>query len=238
MAIEKFSLREQVLIFLVVATVVGGSYGLFRFAPQHKKISELSATVKANQEKVKNPVIVEEPTEDAEDLQESITKLEAELANLNDMLENVEKNLAPVDSQEIVLKISEAARESGVRVVSSVPYLVQKKEEATQQTKKVSKRVAKKLAKQAKGNVAGTSVLGVKPKEGELVYKLVNHLQTPRPFQQVSVDGNFMNLYRFIQALKKMPWQTTIVKLDIATGFQTPPPGIAQPITVKMIIAM
>ena len=238
MAIEKFSLREQLLIFLVVATVVGGSYAIFRFAPQHKKINELSATLKANVEKVKNPVIVDEPIEDAEDLQESIDKLEAELANLNGTLDDIEKSLAPVDSQEIVLKISEAARASGVKVVSSVPYIVQKKEELGQPTKKFSKRVARKLAKKAKSAAAIAPVLGVTPKEGELVYKLVNHLQTPRPFQQISLDGNFFNLYEFILALKKMPWQTTIVKLEISTGFQTPPPGLSQPITAKMIIAM
>lgn len=238
MAIEKFTLREQILIFLVVATVVGGGYSLFRFVPQHKKINELSATLKANEEKVKNPTIVEEPLEDAEDLQDTVEKLRAELANSSEMLEEVEKSLSPVDSQEIVLKISEAARASGVRVVSSVPYIVQKKEDTTQQTKKVSKRMAKKLAKKAKGAAVGAPVVGATPKEGELVFKLVNHLQTPRPFQQLSIDGDFISLYQFIQALKKMPYQTTIVKLDIVAGFQTPPPGVPQPITAKMIIAM
>ena len=236
MAIDKFTLREQVLIFLVVATLVGGGYAMFRFVPQNKKVNELSATLKANEEKIKNPKVVDEPLEDAEDLQESLAKLEAEVANLNSTLEDVEKSLAPVDSQENVLKISEAARESGVKVVSSVPYLVQKKIEDAQKTEKLTKREKKLLAKKAQANAA--AVVGAVPKEGELAYKLVNHLKTARPFQQIILDGNFFSLYQFIQALKKMPWQTTIIKLDISTGFQTPPPGLPQPITAKMIIAL
>lgn len=237
MAIEKFSLREQILMFLVVATVVGGSYGLFRFAPEHKRLNTLKDTVLANQEKVKNPTIVEEPAEDADDLQDSIDKLEAELASLKSTQESAEKNLAPIDSQEMVLKISEAAREAGIRVIASVPYVVQRKDDATQVVKKISKRKARRLAKA--GVVSGAeSVVGTKPKEGELVFKLVNSLENARPFQQISIDGNFTDLYQFIQSLKRLPWQATIVKLEIATGFQTPPPGISQPITAKLLIAM
>ncbi len=238
MAIEKFSLREQILIFIVFATLIGGAYGLFRFAPENKRINELSAKLEANKNKVKNPAIVEAPLEDADDLQDSLSKLETELLELKTSLEDSEKSLAPVDSQETVLKISEAAREAGIRVVQSVPYIVIKENDKSTQLQTRSKGVSRRLAKKGLSRGSTSPIVGEMPKEGELVYRLVNHLKSPRPFQQVSIEGNFLNLYKFIQILKNLPWQTTIVKIDINAGFQTPPPGVAQPITAKILIAM
>lgn len=238
MAIEKFTLREQVLIFLVVATLVGGAYGLFRFVPENKKITELNTKLEANKNKVKNPPTIDAPEEDAEDLQDSLDKLENELVELKASLESAEKSLAPIDSQETILKISEAAREAGVKVVESVPYVVIKADDTKTEVKVISKKKARRLAKKGIKGASVAPVVGVKPKEGELVYRLVNHLKTPRPFQQISIEGNFLNFYKFLQILKSLPWQTTIVKLDISVGFQTPPPGVLQPITAKMLIAM
>ena len=123
MAIEKFSTREQFLIFLVAATLILGGYSLFRFVPHNKKIGEQKAALVANQEKMKNPSILEEPVDDIEKLKNQITTLDKELVDANVALEKAEKNLAPVESQiqiqEILVKISEAARAAGLEVVGN-----------------------------------------------------------------------------------------------------------------------
>lgn len=245
MALDKISNREQVLIFIVVATFVAGGYGLFRFVPQTKQLAELQATVKVNQDKIKNPNFPDEPGEDAEDLQEKLEDLESVMVNARANLDALEKNLAPTDSQEMVLKISEAARASGVRVIENVPYLVQSKDgEAANQANKprLTKRAQKKLNRAARANALKTgsvaSAAGGIPKEGELIYRLVNELETARPFQRISVEGNFSDLQKFIQSVRSMPWQATIVKLDIDVAIQTPPQGMPQPITARMIIAI
>lgn len=245
MALDKISNREQVLIFIVVATFVAGGYGLFRFVPQTKQLAELQATVKVNQDKIKNPNFPDEPDEDAEDLQEKLEDLENVMVNVRANLDALEKNLAPTDSQEMVLKISEAARASGVRVIENVPYLVQSKDgvAANQANKpRLTKRAQKKLNRAARANALKTgavaSAAGGIPKEGELIYRLVNELETARPFQRISVEGNFTDLQKFIQSVRAMPWQATIVKLDIDVAIQTPPQGMPQPITARMIIAI
>lgn len=245
MTFDKLSNREQVLIFIVVATFIAGGYGLFRFVPQLKKLTELQATVIANKEKVKNPQFPDEPMDDIDDLKAKAEALEEDLENLHVSLENVSNSLAPTGSQEMILKISEAARSAGVRVIESVPYLVQKKVTvATNDTnqQKLSKRAQKKLNKsirQANGaNVGGSGASGSMPKEGELIYRLVNELENPRPFQQIGVEGTFANLQKFIQNLRNLPWQATIVKLDIDVSAQTSPQGMPQLITAKMIVAM
>jgi len=247
MALDKISNREQVLILIVVITFVAGGYGLLRFVPQTKQLAELQATVKVNQDKIKNPNFPDEPGEDAEDLQEKLEDLESVMVNARANLDALEKNLAPTDSQEMVLKISEAARASGVRVIENVPYLVQRKEGevASQANKpKISKRGQRKLDREAKKkslNAGGGSVAsaaGGIPKEGELIYRLVNELETARPFQRISVEGNFSDLQKFIQSVRSMPWQATIVKLDLDVAIQTPPQGMPQPITARLIIAI
>lgn len=246
MLLEKLTNREQVLIFIVIATFAVGGYGLFRFVPELKKLAELETTVEKNIEKVKNPKFPEEPDEDPEELKENQEELEVELADLRANLENLEKNLAPTDNQEMLLKISEAARAAGVRVIESVPFVVQKKDgEATQASAtRLTKRMKRKLAKEAreKARKAGSIVTTASsiniPKEGELIYRLVNELDNPRPFQRISVEGGFIDLQKFIQALRTMPWQATIVKLDIDVSIQTPPQGMPQPILAKMIVAI
>jgi hypothetical protein len=79
MTFDKLSNREQVLIFIVIATFVAGGYGLFRFVPELKKLTELQATVIANKEKVKNPQFPDEPMDDIEDLKAKAEALEADL---------------------------------------------------------------------------------------------------------------------------------------------------------------
>lgn len=249
MAIDKISNREQVLIFIVAATFVGGSYALFRFVPQLKNMAAVQATIAKNQEKVKNPVFPEEPNEDIGELKEKLAlaneSTEIVLANLAEL----EKNLAPTGSQEMVLKISEAARAAGVRIIESVPYLVQKKagevvnqpvkSGLTKRQQRRADREARKKARKSGAKVeAGKIISGAIPKEGELIYRLVNDLDTPRPFQRISVEGNFADLQKFLQSLRSLPWQATVIKLDIDVAIQSPPPGVPQPITARMIVAM
>lgn len=242
MAFDKLTNREQVLIFIVILTFVCGGYGLLRVTPALKQQGELQATIEKNKTTVKSPNIPEEPFDDVEALKENITALEATLTSVKMSLENAERSLAPIDSQEMVLKISEAARVAGVRVTESVPYLVQKKDGSAAAGKtnqpKLSKR-AQRIANRAgkKPANAATPANGGIPKEGELIYRLVNDLDTPRPFQRITVEGNFADLQQFIQALRAMPWQATIVKLEIDVAIQTPPPGMPQPLTVRMLVS-
>jgi predicted Zn-dependent protease len=215
--------------------------------PQTKQLAELQATVKVNQDKIKNPNFPDEPTEDAEELKDKLEELENAMVNARANLDALEKNLAPTDSQEMVLKISEAARAAGVRVIENVPYVVQRKdgEAANQANKpKISKRGQRKLDREVRkkaqqaGGAAAASANGDIPKEGELIYRLVNELETSRPFQRISVEGSFADLQKFVQSVRTMPWQATIVKLDIDVAIQTPPQGMPQPITARMIIAI
>jgi len=256
MAIEKFSAREQFLIFLVAATLILGGYSLFRFVPHNKNIGEQKAALVANQEKMKNPSILEEPIENVEKLKVEITKLDKDLLDANATLERAENNLAPVENQiqiqEVLVRISDAARSAGLEVVGNNHYIIKKKDGSSSvKPVKLSKRqqqlARRKEKKRAKA--AGTYKVGdqykvqeeVKlrePKEGELTYKLVNNLKTSRPFQQYTFKGRYFDVLNFVNALQNFDRQVTVIKIDIFANNQTPMPGIPQPITATLILAL
>jgi Tfp pilus assembly protein PilO len=251
MNFEKMTQREQVLIMIVVAILVGGAFALLRYVPQTKALNQLSATLEINKQEVKNPKFPEEPEEDVEDLKDKDEGLKDQLDSLRITMETEEKKLASAnDNQDMLLRISEAARAAGVKVIESIPYLVQRIDaEATDaKTKKVekkskSRRRNKALAKMGRSTkpntgMTGPGAQGAIPREGELIYHLVNDFDNARPLQKLSVEGNYRDLQTFMLAISNLQYQVTIVKLDIDVKIQTPAQGVPQPLMAKLIIAM
>ena len=124
-------------------------------------------------------------------------------------------------SQDILLKISEAARAAGVKISESVPYIVQRVDgTATVEKLKIGKRAQRKLKREARkaekrGGPAGSVSIsqGIIPKEGELIYQLVNDFEEARPLQKMSVEGGYKDIQSFILALSNMQYQVTIVEI-------------------------
>jgi hypothetical protein len=251
MAFEKMTNREQILIMVVLGVLVVGAYGLLRYKPQTKVLNDVSKTLEKNKQEVKNPKFPEEPLEEVEDLQVSADEFSAQLNILRMNMESAQKLLAPQSAnQDMLLNISEAARVVGVKVVESVPYLVARIDAKAEDA---NKNVALKRSKQRRRDkvlknsgrsrsvntgFTGPGTEGAIPKEGELIYQLVNSFDTARPLQKLSVEGSYSNIQSFIQSLSNMQYQVTIVKLDIDLKFQTLAQGLPQPLMAKMIIAM
>lgn len=245
MAIEKMTSREQVLVLMVICIFVGGAYGFLRYMPANKALTSLSKEIETNQLAVKTPKFPDPPEEDVEDLEEKEAALTEELTAAEAILETESQKLSPIDkTQDALLKISEAARANNVKVNDSVPYIVQRvvvvKEDpnAPKLSKKAQKRRDKQLRKQGGAAALAGGAQGTQPKEGELIYQLVNGFDEQRPMQKLNVEGSFKDIQSFIYALSNMPEQVTIVKLDIDVKFQAPAQGIPQPLLAKMIIAI
>lgn len=252
MNFEKMTQREQILIMIVVAILVGGAFALLRYVPQTKALNQLSANLEKNKQEVKNPKFPEEPEEDVEDLKDKDEGLKDQLDSLRITMETEEKKLASAnDNQDMLLRISEAARAAGVKVIESVPYLVQQidaeavssakvdtKKSRSKQRRRMKALAKKGLSSKVNSGVTGPGAQGAIPKEGELIYHLVNDFDNARPLQKLSVEGNYRDLQTFMLAISNLQYQTTIVKLDIDVKIQTPAQGIPQPLMAKMIIAM
>lgn len=246
MNLRNMSTREQVLIFFVAFTVVVGGYGLLRYRPALKALAEVQAGNAQLDERAKNAVIPEEPVEDADDLKEDIADLDKELSALGSKMTEAKTKLATEDPLELRLRISDAAAASGVKIRDNVPYLIPRSAgvvAAPADAPKLSKRQQRNADRAARragaaSGAASPAVTAIAPKEGELIYRLVNELEEPRPFQRISVEGSYAQLQSFVQALAGLPFLVTIGQIQIELSTTTAPAGYPQPLVATMILAL
>lgn len=252
MSLNQLDTKKQFIILIIAATLLIGLYVNFRFLSAVNDVSQLNKQLQTDEALLKSPNIPEEPLEDIDDLKDRVSVLEVELEELTAQSSTLAKNLPEINSQDVMLKISEAARTSRVRIVSNVPFLVRKRpnlasSSSTASNKKLSiaeqrKREravrkamqrAKKIAAQSGATAAG---VGAYTQEGELMDKLVNDFEVPRPLHEIKIEGTYQNIKTFIEALQGMPWQITVVKIDFSLLGQNTAQGFPQPLIVEMII--
>jgi len=65
-----------------------------------------------------------------------------------------------------------------------------------------------------------------------------NYLHPPRPFQQYTLKGRYFDVLNFVNALQNFDRQVTVIRIDIFASNQTPMPGVPQPITATLILAL
>lgn len=242
MNLRNISTREQILIFFVALTVVAGGYGFLRYRPALKALAELQASNITTADHAQNAVIPEVPMDDPDELKEAFVDAEKELGATQLTMVDVEQRLAPIDSQELRLSISDVANNAGVRIRENVPYLVQRTAKAAAgevvPARKLSKRQQRAAARSGGAAPVGAAVVAAAPKDGELIYRLVNDLDEPRPFQRMSIEGNFSQVQRFISELGKLTSLVTVAQIQMELSAQTPPSGYPQPLVVTMILAL
>lgn len=254
MSFNQLDSKKQYLILMVLVLFLMGLYVQFRLLPVAGAVGELNKQLKTDQALLKNPNIPEEPLENIEDLKDSVAVLDVELEELTGQSANLAKKLPEINSQDVMLKISEVARASRVRIVSNVPFLVRKRMKlagnttATNGNKKLSiveqrareraiRKSMQKAQKQAARAGVNTAVgVGVLTREGELMDKLVNDFEVSRPLHEIKIEGSYQNIKAFIEALQGLPWQITVVKINFSLLGQNTAQGYPQPLIVEMII--
>lgn len=244
MNLRQISTREQILIFIVAVVFIGGGYGLLRYRPALAELAKLQATNIETAERTKKAVIPDEPEDNPEDLEAEIADADKTLEIMKSRFDLLAQRLAPEESQELRLGISNLANNVGVRIRENIPYVIpgaaSSKSQAAPKTNltRRAQKAARKAAGGRLGGVGADAVMGNAPLPGELSYRLVNDLESARPFQRVSLEGNFYQLQRFIDELGKLPSMVTITQIQIELSAQTPPAGYPQPLLVTMILAL
>lgn len=252
MDVKQLSSRTQWIMLGIIFLIIFSAYVYLRLVPQSSAVTNLAQQLEIDQNLLKKPNIPEEPAEDSAYLSKKLENLKNELSSIAGQAANLEQRLAPLDSQDVLLKISQLARTSRVKMVQNLPYLVQRrvkvevnegkvsnKKLSTAERKKLARKMRKKAKKARKEATKFGGVVGALTREGELMDKLVNDFEEARPLQEVVVEGGFGDLKTFIQGIQALPWQVTIVKLEIETiQFQKVPQGLPQPLKAKMIIGM
>lgn len=253
MSLNQLDSKKQLIILLIVVLLLLGLYVKFRLISAVDGVSQLNKQLTVDQALLKNPNIPEEPFEDIDDLKDRVSVLEVELEELTAQSTSLAKNLPEINSQDVMLRISEAARASRVRIVSNVPFLVRKrpnfavqnnkadsKKKLTVREQRIRERALRKAMQKARKQAANSSIanvgVGVYTQEGELMDKLVNDFEESRPLHEIKIEGTYQNIKTFIEALQGMPWQITVVKIDYSLLGQNTAQGFPQPLIVEMII--
>ncbi len=247
MSLNQLDSKKQFAVLVLAAVLLMGLYLQFRFMPAVAEVGQLNKQLKADKSLLKAPNIPEEPFENVEELKDEIVDLEVELEQLTQQSSSLAKKLPEADSQDLMLKISELARSSRVRIVNNVPFLTKKrvelklsatgnKKKLTAKEKRKQERRVRKAMKKARKNAGKSTGIGVYTREGELMDKLVNGFAVSRPLHKLKVEGTYSSMKAFVEGLQGLPWQVTIVKIDYNLLGSNAAQGYAQPLMVDMII--
>lgn len=171
------ALRERVLVFLAVTTVLFMLWNLLLFAPQHAEREALNLQMQTIQRQL--GVQAQEASvlasligtgTDANKMQQ-LTELEKENASLNDELAELALGLVPADDLLNVLKdVLEQSSKLTIRRIESLP--------------------PEELKLTSVNKSGGTEMTGV-----------INHAVV------LSLEGSYFGLLDYLQGLEQLPWR-------------------------------
>jgi len=221
--IKQLNKRERILAACVLTVIVLGGYGLLRFEPKLTNIERLEQQKQSTLNRISTMDIPTEPREDVEDINEKLDDQENALQAIKESAEQVETQLAPVDSQELKVRISELARDSGVRI---------RVNEALNPTPlKVKNKKNRNNADVSYGEI-------LPPVTSGWITRMSPGSMFQRPLQRLELDGSYLALRRFIHGLDELPYLVTVVRLNIDKLAIAPLRGGSQILKTELILAL
>lgn len=235
--------REQVLVLITAAVLLGGAYGMLRYRPALKALDEMQTQTRQTEDRLKTATLPDAPDEDAESLAQRLAEADDKLAAARARIAELEKNLPPADAQEVKLKISELATAAGLLVRENEAY---KPGAATVSivgggNARASRRAARAAARANAAAPAGKNAAAPAPATPGIGLEMLDRYAQPdyaRPLQRVSLEGNYADIVYFIDELQKLPWQVTVAQVQIETDVRPVEPGMPQPLRASLILAL
>lgn len=256
MNLKKMSLREQMLTLFTIAVFVFGGYGLLRFYPMNKKISEMSSSSDSMDKALKTGRIPDTPPDDVRALNKQLEELSKELENAQFMTREVEKKLSGPDTTALRLAISEVARTALVRISANEEFRVTGRVEAAAgqtapptKARNVSSSDRKRMARNARVRAArsGSGMASAIPRgtttvSPNMVTELIGRMgigaELERPMQRLTMEGTYAGIMRFLKGMEALDKMVTVVQVTVAQSPEQPPPGYNQRLTATMVIAL
>lgn len=239
MKLNTLSTREQVLVLVVAIVLVGGGYGVLRALPAMKSLNAMAESTDKNEQRIRTTEIPALPDEDEDSMQRDIREAEALLARIQGGMRAVDERLAPTDSQELKLRISGLAQQSGVFIIENkafVPAALLQSSAAAPARK--SKRARRAAAAAAAAAPAQSTIPSPLHESDGLVARMSPGTPLHRPMQQLGMEGDFEGVRNFIQGLDRLPWQVTIVQFKLEAKPVDPPAGMPQRLSANLILAL
>lgn len=263
MDLNRLSARQQWVILILFAILLATPYAIKRFWPAYKTLEKNQQQLTINQNTILNPEYPDLPDEDEDDVHNDIDELQAKVDTLSSQTDTLQNRIPPLESQDTLLELSAAARVNNINIVENVPYVVQRVvtkdvkasgQPATVTNKQTplsnamqmrAQRDARRAARRS-GTQTGNSaaMVGVQPREGELIYDVVNKLDEARPLQSMTLQGTYFGLMAFIESIRNLPVQVTILSINVDTQIQIGSQnaqnmqGLPQLLRVSLIVAL
>lgn len=259
MDLNRLSAQQQWIILILLAVLLATPYAIKRFWPAYKTLEKNQQQLTINQNTIINPEFPESPSEDEADVKDEIDEMQAKVDALSSQTDTLQNRITPLESQQdILLEISAAARVNNINIVENVPYVVQRvaaggakgaaKQVISPAPQAPMSREARRAARRAGMQTSNTTALvGAQPREGELTYEIVNDLDEARPLQSMTLQGTYFGLVEFIESIRNLPVQVTILSMNIDTQIQIGTPsaqsqqnmqGLPQLLRVSLIVAL
>jgi uncharacterized protein with von Willebrand factor type A (vWA) domain len=222
------SSKEQLIWGVAISVVVLALYGFTRFWPEIKDIDGINFTAQKTQQKIFKNRLKDEPTEDLDQLLEKIKDQEQAMSLTKTNAENILARLAGFDSQELKVRISQLANKSRVRIKSNQVVSNVARPITLQPT-------AKKKKKSANPALQQDVLL---PESSGWLARLSPGTMLHRPMQRLELEGTYQSIQQFIYGLGQLPWQVTVVQLQMQKMPTESPVGYAQLLSAQLVLAL
>lgn len=223
--LKNLNKRERLLAAVVLAVVILGVYGLLRFEPKLDDTNKLALQMESTLNRLAKMDIPTEPEEGVDDIKRALDDQEKALEAINQSARQIETQLAPLDSQELKVRISELARDSGIRI------------RINENLKPTAIKI-EKIQKGKRGQVTPEPKEIIPPPTAGWITRLSPGSMFERPLQRIEVDGNYLSLRRFVHGLDEMPYQVTVVRMNIDKLPLQPLRGMSQLLKAELVLAL
>lgn len=229
--------REQLLIALVIVVLVLGAYGLLRFWPVNNAIADLQKSAEATQKRLLKAIIPEEPAEDIDMLIAQLEDQDRAMALVRAQAEVLEQRLAPFDSQETIVAISQLARATQVRIRTN--ETMKPKTQGAEPLSAVKNKKAKKV-KKAKSTTDSQhqNLPVILPESAGWIARMSPGTMFHRPIQRIELEGSYVAIRKFIHGLDDLPYQVTVLRLKIEKIPALAPAGSPQTLLCELVLAL
>jgi hypothetical protein len=232
--------REQLLAALAIAAVVAGGYSFLRFLPANRVIADLAQSAEATQNRLLKTEIPEEPIEDIDRLMAQLDDQERAMALTRTQAEALEQQLAPFDSQEMIVSISQLARESQVRIRVNEALKVQAQGNApvAAANNKKSKKRTKNTKNKPKAADESQDQPVILPETAGWIARMSPGTVFHRPLQRIELEGSYTAIRQFIHGLDELPYRVTVLRLKIGKAPTLAPAGYPQALVSELVLAL
>ncbi|MBS3965066.1 MAG: hypothetical protein KGZ80_11360 [Methylomonas sp.] len=228
--------REQALLALTIAAAVLGGYVSLRYMPANKHIAELTQATEATQLRLQTTTIPEEPSEDIDKLTHQLDEQEHEMAAVKTQAESILQGLAPPDSLELRVAISQLARLHQIHVRSN--ETMKPDGQAAAPTPAVSKKKRKGAAATTTPTAPTANSALIQPPTASWIARMSPGTVFYRPMQRLELEASYESLRQFIYGLDHLPFPVTVLRMTVERMPTLAPPGYPQVLVAELVLAL